>query len=144
MKRMKLNLLTILILSVFTSIQGQEYSKKELNRKPVNLTEAVEQLNKIHHDTTKQKIFDMTEDELIAGAHMGLGLWMRNTWGLWKRKKLAKHFNSMGIYHPDDMSGIILETYYRELHGREWKVEEQVEEYQTYWKNIKNNDQANE
>lgn len=127
------NSLLILLLFAFSSTFGQTDSKKE-NYKPVNLEEAVEQLRIIHHDSTKQKILEMTEDEFLGGAHMGLGMWMRNNWGLWKGKELAKYFNSIGIYHPDDMSGIILTTYYRKLHDQELKVDEQVKYYQDYWK----------
>lgn len=127
------NNLLIILLFAFSSTFGQTDSKKE-NYKPVNLEEAVVQLKIIHHDSTKQKILAMTEDEFMAGAHMGLGMWMRNNWGLWKGKELAKYFNSIGIYHPDDMSGIILTSYYRELHGQEWRVDDQVKYYQDYRK----------
>ena len=127
------NNLLIILLFAFSSTFGQTDSKKE-NYKPVNLEEAVVQLKIIHHDSTKQKILAMPEDEFMAGAHMGLGMWMRNNWGLWKGKELAKYFNSIGIYHPDDMSGIILTSYYRELHGQEWRVDDQVKYYQDYRK----------
>lgn len=127
------NSFLIILLFASTSIFGQTDSKM-VNYKPLNLEEAVEQLKIIHHDTTKNKILEITEDEFTVGAHMGLGMWMRNNWGLWKGKELAKYFNSIGIYHPDDMSGIILTSYYRELHGQEWKIDEQVKYYQDYWK----------
>ena len=127
------NRFLIILLFAFSTAFGQTGSKKE-NYKPVNLEEAVAQLKIIHHDTTKQKILEMTEDEFMGGAHVGLGMWMRNNWGLWKGKELAKYFNSIGIYHPDDMSGVILTSYYRELHNQEWKVNEQVQYYQDYWK----------
>jgi len=126
--------LLIIILFAFSTVVGQGISKKELNYKPVNLEEAVNQMKIIHHDTTKQKILKMSEDEFLAGAHFGLGMWIRNNWGFWKGEELSKYFNSIGIYHPDDMSGIILTSYYRELHGQEWKVDEQVKYYQDYWK----------
>jgi len=45
-----------------------------------------------------------------------------NTLGLVERKELVDYFNSIGTYHPDDMSGIILTSYYRETFSRqEWK-----------------------
>jgi hypothetical protein len=65
--------------------------------------------------------------------HLSVGLWLRNNWGLWHGSRLAKHFNAMGIYHPDDMSGIILTSYYRHLRRQPLRVEEQVDLYQTYW-----------
>lgn len=124
----------IICLFSITVLKGQEYSRKELNYMPKNLTEAIQQLHILHHDTTKQKILVMTEEEFVAESHFGLGMWIRNNWGLWKGKELAKYFNSIGIFHPDDMSGIILTSYYRDLHGQEWRVEEQVSYYQDYWK----------
>lgn len=98
---------------------GQGPSKADLKYKPKDLGEAILQLEKMHHDTTKQKILGMTEREFIGNSHFGLGMWMRNNWGLWKGGELAKHFNSIGIYHPDDMSGIILTSYYRHLNGQD-------------------------
>jgi hypothetical protein len=127
-------LFIIVCLLIGPALKGQEYAAKELRYKPVNLQEAVEQLKILHHDSTKQKIRAMTEDEFIGRAHFGLGMWMRNNWGLWKGKELAGYFNSIGIYHADDMSGIILTSYYRELHGQDWKVDAQVKYHQDYWK----------
>ena len=42
--------------------------------------------------------------------------------------------DNLGIYHPDDMSGIILDSYHRYLTGKEIKLEEQIKFYQDYWK----------
>ncbi len=65
--------------------------------------------------------------------HLSVGLWPRNNWGLWHGSRLAKHFNAMEIHHPDDMSGIILTSYYRRRRRQPLRVEEQVDLYQTYW-----------
>src|SRR5687767_14343986 len=94
---------TLIILLTLSTVSGQEYSRKELRYKPINLNEAVEQLKKLHHDTTKQKIRSMNEDEFMGHTHFGFGMWIRNYWGLWKGKDLADYFNSIGIFHPDDM-----------------------------------------
>lgn len=130
---MRQNLLIILIFA-FSTVFGQNISQKDINYEPVNLEEAVTQLKIIHHDTVKQKIIEMSEEDFLASAHFGLGMWIRNNWGLWKGKELAKFFESIGIYHPDDMSGIILTSYYRELHGQDWNLDKQVKYYQDYWK----------
>lgn len=119
-------------LSIFCT--AQELSKKELAYKPVNLEEAVEQLMKIYPDSIRQQFMGLTEDEFVALSHMDLGMWMRNNWGLWKGKDLAKYFNSIGIAHPDDMSSIILRCFYRELKEEDWRVAEQVQYFKDYWK----------
>ncbi|MCH5598099.1 DUF6794 domain-containing protein [Niabella ginsengisoli] len=113
---------------------GQQPPKADLKYKPKNLEEAISQLDKIHHDTTKQQILAMTEDQFIGNSHFGLGIWIRNNWRLWKDGDLSKYFNSIGIYHPDDMSGIILTSYYRQLKGQDRNLDEQVKCYQDYWK----------
>lgn len=131
---MKFTILILVFLFGVMTVQGQSYSKAELKYKPVTLEEAVAQLTKLHHDTTKQQIRSMTEDEFTAGAHFGLGMWMRNNWGLWKGGSLARYFNSIGIYHPDDMSGIILTSYHRKLNEKEWEIDNQVKYYQDFWR----------
>jgi uncharacterized C2H2 Zn-finger protein len=62
---------------------------------------------------------------------------MRNNWQLWGGSRLSKYFNDKGIYHPDDMSGIILDSYHRNLNGQEIKLDEQVKYYQDYWEKSK-------
>jgi len=125
--------LTILFFS-FLALHGQNVSREEMKYKPVNLEEAVLQLTKILPDTTQQKILSMTEDEFLAGSHFGLGMWIRNNWSLWRGGELVNEFKSKGIFHPDDMSGIILKCYYRQLHNQEWELDKQIAFYQNYWK----------
>ena len=49
--------------------------------------------------------------------HFGLGMWMRNNWGLWAHGPLAAYLEQFGVHHPDDMSGLILDTFWRHLNG---------------------------
>lgn len=87
---------------------SQSTDKKELKYKPKNLDETIIQLDRVFHDTIKAQIYDMSENEFLSNSHMSTGMWIRNNWGLWKGKELAKYFNKLEIYHPDDMSSIIL------------------------------------
>lgn len=67
--------------------------------------------------------------------HFTLGMWLRNNWGLWKgENELTDYFNSIGIYHADDMSGIILHCYVKMIRGDEIKFEDQINKYINYWK----------
>ncbi len=100
---------------------GQEKERKRYRYRPHTLKESVIQLERIHDDSTKSIILDMTEDEFLAGSHMGVGMWIRNNWGLWRGGKLAKHIQALGYNHPDDMSWLILKCYYRELKGLDWE-----------------------
>jgi hypothetical protein len=127
-------ILTILFSLFSAAAMGQGGLKSRLKYKPKTLDEAVSQLEKIHDDSTKGKIRTMTEDEFSANSYFGMGMWIRNNWGLWKGGALPDYFNSKGIFHPDDMSGIILTSYYRQLKGQDWELEKQIKYYQDYWK----------
>ena len=68
--------------------------------------------------------------------HMTLGMWMRNNWGLWEKGPLWQHFATMGLSHPDDMSAIILESYSCYLNQTEFDLNDKVQYYIDYWKQI--------
>ena len=100
---------------------------------PKDLDDCFRELHKMLHPRLIAEIRDSSEGDL-AGYHFGLGLWMRNNWGLWGGLRLARYFNKAGIFHPDDMSGIILTSFWRHLNGKPIHLKEQVSPYQAYWK----------
>ena len=100
---------------------------------PKDLKDAYEQIDVSLPDSIKTRIKKMSEDDFISNSHFGSGLSIRNGWQLWRGSRLSKYFNDMGIYHPDDMSGIILTSYYRYLTGKEIELEKQVAYYKKYW-----------
>lgn len=84
----------------------------------------------------RDAVMKAAEDDMVQ-YHHGLGMWMRNEWGLWAGSRLSEYFNRIGIHHPDDMSGIILNSYWRKLHGKPIDLERQVKYYQEYWRKQK-------
>ena len=68
--------------------------------------------------------------------HFSLGMWMRNNWGLWQKGPLAKYFNELGIYHPDDMSSIIMDSYIAKLRGERYDIDEAISTYHRYWQQV--------
>ena len=100
---------------------------------PKDLEDCFAELNRMLHPKWIEK-FRTTESGAID-EHFGLGLWMRNNWGLWGRSRLNQHFHGIGIFHPDDMSGLILTSYHRHLNQEPIRLEEQIKYYQDYWKN---------
>lgn len=100
---------------------------------PTNLEDAFSELKKMLHPELLREIKEGTEQNMIQ-HHMGLGRWMRNNWGLWGGSRLGKYFNGIGIFHPDDMSGIILDSFWRHLNSKPIELEKQVAHYQQFWK----------
>ena len=107
---------------------------------PIDLDDCFKQLDKMFPDSIKAAIKVMTENEFSGRYHLGFGMWMRNNWGLWKGSRLSKYFNSIGIYHPDDMTGVIFDSYHRRLLEDEIKLEDQVKFYQDFWEKSKRDD----
>ncbi|HHH53596.1 MAG TPA: hypothetical protein ENK91_08050 [Bacteroidetes bacterium] len=104
---------------------------------PKNLDECLSEIDKKLSEKDKKEICEMNEKEFIGSSHFGLGIGLRNSWGLWKKSRLVIHFNNMGIFHPDDMSGIILASYYRKLKGKKISLKKQVKYYKNYWEKMK-------
>ena len=110
---MREKLLITLFIAIATLISCKNStplkSEKVLNENyvPKNLDEALTQIDFNLSDSLKLEIKKKSENDFTSESHFGLGIGMRNNWRLWKGSDLSKYFNSIGIYHPDDMSGII-------------------------------------
>lgn len=104
---------------------------------PRNLDECFEEIDYFWPDSVKVEVKNMAERKFVSSAHRGFGMWIRNNWGLWSGSRLEAYFNAMGIYHPDNMSGVILTSYHRYLNGKPLDLEEQIKYYQDYWKALK-------
>jgi len=100
---------------------------------PRDLEDCFVQLKKLLKPEDIEKMKAGTEDAM-SYYHFGLGMGMRNSWGLWGGSRLAKWFNAQGITHADDMSAIILVSFWRHLNEKPINLEQQVKYYQDYWK----------
>ena len=81
--------------------------------------------------------FRIGPEKEMLNHHDGLGRWIRNNWMLWQGSRLSKHFNDLGIDHPEDMSVIILDSFWRHLNDRPIDVAGQVAYYQAYWAKVR-------
>jgi hypothetical protein len=99
---------------------------------PRNLEEAWAALEKDLTVEDRQRLKTISEDELIGTTFFG-SMGIRNDWGLWRGSRLAKYFNDLGIYHPDDMSGIILRTFWCHINNKPIRLEERIAYYKEYW-----------
>ena len=101
---------------------------------PFGLQGTINEIDKNLNDTVKYDFKLASENIATSKHHFGLGLDIRNGKNLWRSSLLKTYFKLNGIYHPDDMSGIILTTYHRELNGEPFKFREQKKYYKEYWK----------
>lgn len=138
---MKTPLFIFLALLTFSEAQAQEAKptadlsqKQEEITIPTTLAEAHTKLERLLPKEELAKIDAMkTEDEMIK-YHFSLGMSLRNSWGLWGDSPIAKHMRSLGFTHPDDMSSVILKTFWCKRHGEDFRIKERVAYYKEYWR----------
>ena len=109
---------------------------------PEKLDDCFKQIDVFWNDSVRNAVKNMDELEFVSMAHFSFGMWIRNNWQLWGGSRLSKYFNNMGIYHPDDMSSIIIISYHRYLNNVPIELEDQLQYYYTYWEEVKKREQG--
>ena len=97
-----------------------------------NLNEIIQFINEMNLADEKE-LLALTIEDALASTHTGFLMYIRNTFKLWKGGKLAKWFNKQGINHADDMSEIILTSYYRTKNNQKINLKEQIIKIREYW-----------
>ena len=69
-------------------IYGQ--TDRVLKGKPKALDETYVYLDKMFDDTAKYSFMTLPEDVATSRLHFGLGMWIRNNWGLWGYSELSE------------------------------------------------------
>ena len=96
---------------------------------PKDINEAIDSLDVIISPEDKRYITDsLSLDDFRAVCHHGLGMWIRNNWGLWGGSRLQRYFLDRKVFHPDDMSDQILKAYYKKKIQRlDYSAEDDIE-----------------
>lgn len=108
-----------------------------MNELPKNLDDCFSMLESELCSGDLECIVEMKQEDLLR-FHHNLGRWIRNNYKLWEEGPLTSYFNDMGIHHPDDMSGIIIESFWHHLREEPLELERQIKEYQDFWKKPEN------
>ena len=128
------------ILSAFAQAEDDPFAvvePEEANENqavvPSTLAEAHALLEEQLAEEELRTIDAMKSEEEMIEYHFGAGMGMRNSWGLWGDSPLAKHLRELGFTHADDMSAVILETFWCKRHNKELRIKERAEYYKAYW-----------
>lgn len=120
----KIIIIFVLITSFIAFGQIKNIDMKK--QKPKNLTECIQMLDKNLKKEDKEYIKTLTEEEFFMESHFTIGMGIRNEWIRSGNPELVKFFLDQGVKHPDDMSAMILTSYYRHLLGKEIDFEGQI------------------
>lgn len=149
-------ILSLLVLSFVVSVAtsaalfSQKYSsyneilsnaeKIRGNYIPFDFDDAVRELETLLDEKDKAYIRDsMALGELEGEGHFGVGMFIRNRWGLWQNSRLAKYFEQRRFYHPDNMSDIVLEGIDYKLHGKVYDFNAMVKREDSLYRARKSN-----
>ena len=112
-----------------------------IHNAPSSLDESLNYFEKNWTERAKNSFKNKPENEAVTELHMTVGMWIRNNWIRHGNESLAKEFNTIGIYHPDDISSMILTSLHRKLNHKGLNLEKQAQYYIDYWKPIIENDE---
>ena len=122
-----------LILFFITSILNAQKDTHDSLYIPIDLSDAHQELMTMLSEDELIEFKNTNEKDVIVMYHFGLGMWIRNNWKLWRGSRLSEYFDSLGVSHPDDISGIILQTFWYKLNNQPQRLEEQIKYCKLYW-----------
>lgn len=114
-------------------VESEKNKFIEIATIPNTFDESLIILDSMINDDMKEWIKCLPDTEFGTYVHHSLGRNLRNKWGLWGDTKFWNNLSQLEVFHPDDMSAIILDSYQRKLKGEDIKLEEQIKSYQDYW-----------
>lgn len=100
---------------------------------PKDIDDCFIEMKRMLHPEFIKKIKESKEQDLVI-HHMGLGMWIRNNWGLWSGSHLMKYFYTLGFRHTDDISSAIIYSFWKHLNGLPIEIEKQGEASKNYWR----------
>lgn len=96
---------------------------------PKNLTDALNELDRLTEDSEANKLSAETEDLVASKLHFSLGRWMQMHWGLEEGSRLSHHFKEKGLSFPDDMMDLLIRCWHRHLNGKPLNEDELIRSY---------------
>lgn len=112
-----------------TRIQTAEHVQSHFI--PKNLKQCFVEIDKHWNNELKKDITNTTEDKFMADADTVFHSWANQRWVLWGNSRLALYFKNQGVYHPKQMSSIILRTYFRNIRKQPLQLKALINKYKS-------------
>jgi hypothetical protein len=92
-----------------------------------DLKECLKRVSKVLPAADFKKVKEMSDPSGMFDYHFSVGLWIRN-YCLQRNTPLYNDFIAYGVDIKDDMSGIVLVAFWRQLHGKKIDMEDLIKE----------------
>lgn len=131
--------------NVGENAKGEESIKSNIDSigTPQTIDEALSYFLTEWSDKEKNQFKNEPEDMAVSELHHSVGMYIRNNWirhGSGK-ELLRNEFKKLGIFHPDDISSIILTSLHRKLNNIPINIHSQIKPYIQYWNEIKDGEE---
>src|SRR3712207_2155195 len=89
------------------ALQGREYQRRLTAEAiggvyiPKDLGECFAELDRMLSEVDREEMRALPKPKEMIRYHFGLGMSLRNRWGLWGGSRLRKYFADRGVEHPD-------------------------------------------
>ena len=107
--------------------------KASASEVPNTLPQAFAALDQQLGPAQKTAFKSAQELEAVTNMHMSLGLYIRNEWFRSGKSKLVVQLRGLGARSLDDVSSVVLTSYWRYINGRPLGVEAQCACYAAWW-----------
>jgi hypothetical protein len=100
---------------------------------PHTMDQAYSALDRLLSPSERSQFAGQPEQQAVTDAHFGLGMHMRNEWFRSGGSSLVGTLHKLGARHFDDMSSMVLTSYWRHLNGKPVELENQGACYRRWW-----------
>jgi hypothetical protein len=101
---------------------------------PNTLDEAFVALDTLLSSEDRISFMHKPEREAVTDAHFSLGMYIRNYWFRHGGSTLPGLLSDAGAQSLDDMSSMVLTSYWRHLHHKPIELKQQGSCYERWWK----------
>jgi len=127
--------MSLAILAVVIALLAPPSDQADTSRYvPADLDDAIAEAECLLPPSDLDLFRSTPEREAIADAHFAIGMFMRNEWGLWAGSRLSEYFNAAGLFHPDDISSVVLKALWRKQNHLAFDLRAEIRYYQQYWR----------
>jgi hypothetical protein len=91
---------------------------------PKDLPDAINELNKLTDESSREKFKKLTESEAEHKLYFSLGRWVATNWSFYEGSRLSHYFREVGITFPEDQAISLIIAWHRTLNKKEINFKE--------------------
>jgi hypothetical protein len=91
---------------------------------PKDLPDAINELNKLTDEASREKFKRLTESDAEHKLYFSLGRWVATNWSFYEGSRLSHYLKEVGITFPEDQAVAVIIAWHRTLNKKEINFKE--------------------